>query len=85
MSWIENGPKKNGGDFSSINSFLPKLKRYVLDISVLLAVSKNANASILICLANYLFAQTVAKKDAKLLLLFANYSTRGASLPDKVT
>jgi hypothetical protein len=34
MGWIENGPKKSGGDFLSVNSFPPKLKRYVLDLSV---------------------------------------------------
>jgi hypothetical protein len=27
--------KKSGGNFSSINSFPPKLKRYILDLSVL--------------------------------------------------
>jgi hypothetical protein len=27
--------KKSGGDFSSVNSFPPKLKKYLLDLSVL--------------------------------------------------
>ncbi len=27
--------KQSGGNFLSVNSFLPKLKRYVLDLSVL--------------------------------------------------
>jgi hypothetical protein len=31
MGWIENGPKKSGGNFLSVNSFPPKLKRYLLD------------------------------------------------------
>jgi hypothetical protein len=35
MGWIENGPKKSGGDFLSVNSFPPKLKRYLLVLSVL--------------------------------------------------
>jgi hypothetical protein len=35
MGWIENGPKKSGGGFLSVNSFPPKLKRYLLDLSVL--------------------------------------------------
>jgi hypothetical protein len=35
MGWIENGPKQSGGNFLSINSFPPKLKRYVFALSVL--------------------------------------------------
>jgi hypothetical protein len=35
MGWIENGPKTSEGNFLSVNSFPPKLKRYLLDLSVL--------------------------------------------------
>ncbi len=35
MGWIKMDLEKSGGDFLSVNSFLPKLKRYLLDLSVL--------------------------------------------------
>jgi hypothetical protein len=64
-------------------SFLPKnmilLPQYAdkltkwpfLYLQILFAESKNANASIRICIANNLFAHADTKKDAKKLPLFA--------------
>jgi hypothetical protein len=47
MGWIENEPQKSGGIFLSINSFLPKLKRYLLDLSVLNTTSFGCHAFLL--------------------------------------
>ncbi len=45
---------------------------------------KSANTSICICLTNNLLAHADAKKDAKILPVFAQYGTCGASLPDNL-
>ncbi len=40
MGWIENGPQKSEGGFLSINRFPPKLKKYLLDLSVLFEIGE---------------------------------------------
>ena len=64
MGWIENGPRKSGGDFLSVNSFPPKLKRYVLDLSVL----KNVIAKIFdqsACRSSYVLPKRQGYQTAK--------------------
>ncbi len=76
------------------NWYLPKkvflLHRYADSLTkwpgfylqIVFADVKSANKSICICLANILFVHADAKKDANKLPVFAQYGTRGASLPD---